>query len=255
MAEVETGEGPIYDHEALLEASTKIIDSFRSRFPNPNHIPFDERNTIVTRIKEDADIDQKAAQQMDLSNEVLREVQIYNNTLANTVRAIKELEKTNERLFRPDDFYAEMFKTDEHMEKIRTRLEKRKGEVVHAEQRKKNKLQKKMQKQLKHKKHLDAAKEKRQNLNAIDNWKQSIKNKEGKTLDHFVGQGESRGKNKEKYNNKGGKGGKKARTFSKVGVPGSDNSKFHNQKMKKLKKKKRPGKEARNKSSGSKRRN
>ena len=168
----------------------------------------------MTRVKADPNIDQHAATQLELSNDVLREVQIYNNTLANTVRAIKELEKTNEKIYRPEDFYAEMFKDDEHMQKIRSRLEKKKQEVVDSEQNRKNKQQKKYQKQVKHRKNIDAAKEKNKNLNAIENWKQSIKRKENLGLDHFVNQkpaGNEHGGRKLSGvgQPRGGKGGKK----------------------------------------------
>ena len=49
---------------------------------------------------------------------------------------------------RPDDYYAEMVKTDEHMKKVKGVLLKEKREIEEAAERKKNRVHKKFAKQV-----------------------------------------------------------------------------------------------------------
>ena len=154
-------------------------------------------------------VDSTQASQLRISEDALKEVIIYQRTMDNTMRAIKELEKEGVKIFRPIDYFAEMFKSDSHMKIITKKLEYKNKEIVNREQNQKNKLQKKYQKNMKHRKQIEEAKEKSKNLRAIEEWKTSIRNKEGKGLDHFISKaGPSRDKFKRKPIGKGSSGGK-----------------------------------------------
>lgn len=92
---------------------------------------------------------------------------------------------------RPMDYMAEMFKSDNMMEKVRSTLVKQQVRIKNFEEQKMKKTGKKMQKQMRHQKNLEKSKEKKDNLKAIDKYKAHIKQKGGqrKDLDDFINEG------------------------------------------------------------------
>lgn len=197
----------INDQVALERHAKKIVSQFKSQFPEKYHIDFLERNTVVAK----SEVGTVAPNlPSHISADVLAEVKNYNTALENTKKALNWCNKNEVRVHRPIDFYAEMFKTDAHMEKVKNKLVAKKDSVIKKERDRINKKQKKFSKQLKHKKNLDAAKEKKNNLAAIDKWKGEIrKKKEGaRDLDSFVSEGAKRGGRKGEYGvSKDSKGG------------------------------------------------
>lgn len=59
---------------------------------------------------------------MDISDEVQREVQFHDIALENANLACKMMQDENVKLRRPEDYFAEMIKTDKVMNKIKQRL-------------------------------------------------------------------------------------------------------------------------------------
>mmetsp|Transcript_3588 Transcript_3588/g.6093 ORF Transcript_3588/g.6093 Transcript_3588/m.6093 type:complete len:133 (-) Transcript_3588:528-926(-) len=80
---------------------------------------------------------------------------------------------------RPDDFFAEMIKSDEHMAKVKSKLLKQQHKIQKFEEKKSKQENKKFHKAIKQftqeKRHL----EKRENINAINVLKEKIKEKGG----------------------------------------------------------------------------
>lgn len=189
----------INDRATLERRAKEIVTVFKSQFPPDYTIDFLERNTVITKLETD-DSAKDATPQTNISPEVLIEVKIYNTALENTKKALGWCTKNDIRVHRPVDFYAEMFKSDAHMDKIKNKLEAKKNSVIKQERERLNKKQKKFQKQLRHNKNIDAAKEKKRNLDAIDKWKSEIKQKKDKAqdLDVFIS---------ESNNQKGQRGG------------------------------------------------
>ena len=177
---------PVNDRITLERRTKQFAAEFKAQFPSTYKIDFLERNTVISKPEDSA----QAQDHVDtnISNEILREVKIYNTALENTKKALTWCMKNEIRVHRPVDFYAEMFKTDAHMDKIKNKLEAKKDSIIKKERERLNKKQKKFQKQLKHTKNIDAAKEKRKNLDAIDKWKTEIRTKKDKAkdLDSFV---------------------------------------------------------------------
>jgi len=102
---------------------------------------------------------------------------------------------------RPEDYYAEMCKTDHHMGKVKSKLVHEKSEIVDAENRRKLRDAKKFGKQVQH------AKEKQFGFGGKK--KHSKRNTDGAGLDEFRGAGGRKGKGGNKDGGKGGrKGGK-----------------------------------------------
>src|ERR1044072_3947052 len=72
------------------------------------------------------DIDQE--QEVDVNDDLTRELAFYTQALEGTRRAFEKLQSMGVPFLRPEDYFAEMVKTDSHMEKVKGRLlaEKRK---------------------------------------------------------------------------------------------------------------------------------
>ena len=161
---------PPPDPQRIVAINKALADRFRSQFPDPLRIPFDERMTVVAHPKEEQLAKDRAAQ-LDISGDVLREVQMYQTALENAKRAVLQLKKDDySRILRPPDFYAQMFKDDQHMGQIKARFEREKKRVEQLEQKKDKAIQKRFSKQNRHKKNVESAAEKRKNLGAIEEW-------------------------------------------------------------------------------------
>ena len=76
-----------------------------------------------------------------------RELAFYNQALAAVKSAQARLTKLDVPFLRPDDYFAEMLKTDQHMGKVKARLIRQQEGVFNTEQRRKQQHNKKFGKQ------------------------------------------------------------------------------------------------------------
>ena len=134
-------------------------------------IAWSERNTLIATDK----VEQLNA--ANINDDTLREVQFYNIAKENVEKGLALCEKEGIALDRPQDFMAEMLKSDQVMGKIRSGLVKHQVRIQDYEEKKQNKSQRKMIKQKKSQKQTDAHKEKKRNVEAIDKWKKELKRK------------------------------------------------------------------------------
>ena len=157
--------------DELAEINKKLITKFRSRFSKggEKEPPLQEHQSAVGGGKV------VLSTEVDVKMEVQREAHFLNSALTNSRNVLEKLEELDVRVERPQDFYAEMFKSDVHMEKVATRLQREKKRIENFETKKKQKQNLKFHKKLKHKRRLEAAKEKREGLKAIEKWKQKIR--------------------------------------------------------------------------------
>jgi rRNA-processing protein EBP2 len=88
------------------------------------------------------------------------------------------MREENIPLIRPDDFFAEMLKSDKQMLKIKENLLNKKKEVERRELKQQKKEQKKYGKQIQQQKLKEKIQKKKQNLEAIKYWKTTQKGKE-----------------------------------------------------------------------------
>lgn len=160
-----------------------------------------------------------------INDDIQREVEFYNIANENALGALKMINDENIRLDRPTNFYAEMFKTDEVMTKIRSTLVKQQVRMKNFEEVKLRKQMKRIQKQRKFEQQQDKVDEKKKNTLAINKWKADLSKRKEKDLDHYV---------KEEH---------KVKAKGKRLAPPED--KFKNMKGRKMKKGKRLGKVAR----------
>ncbi|SPN98889.1 related to rRNA processing protein EBP2 [Cephalotrichum gorgonifer] len=139
---------------ALLAALNRI------RIPTDTSAPFATHLSLVS--------DTVTADEIpDVSDDLNRELRFYTQSRNAALKARKLLRKENVPFSRPNDYFAEMVKSDEHVEKIKQKLiEEATAKKASAEARKLRDL-KKYGKQVQHAKLQERAKEKKASLEQI----------------------------------------------------------------------------------------
>lgn len=84
----------------------------------------------------------------DAEDDLQRELAFYNQALSAVKSAQTRLTKLGVPYLRPDDYFAEMLKSDAHMSKVKARLIRQQEGIFHAEQRRKQQHNKKFGKQV-----------------------------------------------------------------------------------------------------------
>ena len=173
-------------NQKLTDHSMRLMSNFKVRFPENHKFTSSDRLTIIADKSSEFTLEDKKLKEQGIPQATALELLIHKRALDNTKQMLKELSSEKIPLKRPNDFFAEMFKPDKHMKLIGKKLEGKRHKIIKQEQKYKNRLQKKFQKGMRHQQLVTAAKEKQQTLKAIEEWKGSIRRKEGKNLDDFV---------------------------------------------------------------------
>lgn len=100
-----------------------------------------------------------ATQVPDVNDDIGLEVELYKQALQGAKEAYKTFQKANKEFFRPDDYFAEMIKSDAHMEKIRLKLISEMENIKASEDSKKKRDLKKFGKAIQVEKKLEREKE------------------------------------------------------------------------------------------------
>jgi len=156
---------------------------------------------------------------LDIHDDLKREVAFYNTALEAVNLARPKLKEGGIPFTRPDDFFAEMVKTDEHMAGVKDRLIFENKKIEAVAQRKSNKEQKLRAKESHANRLAEKAKRKRDHFQAVEDWANSAAKNRGGALrddvdDHFLnnrynGTGPSKKRqNADKKFGFGGKGGR-----------------------------------------------
>lgn len=188
---------------------------------------------------------------LDVHDDLKREVAFYNIAL-DAVRDARDLCKASQTPFqRPEDFFAEMVKTDDHMAKVKDRLIFETKKMEAFEQRKSNKEQRLRTKEVRSNKALEKSKAKRDHIKAVDDWAKSaaasripgaVRDDDAMHLNQLNG---GRNKKREAADRKFGHGGKKGRFKQNDRKSLNDTSGFKPGEWKESAKAKRKGKRAR----------
>ena len=118
----------------------------------------------------------------DIHNDLARELAFYQQALFAANEAKKRIHQAKISFSRPDDFFAEMVKSDEHMEKIKERLVEEAQSIKKSEEAKKMRDMKKFGKQIQAQKIQERAKMKSETLRKIGELKRKRKNNPGDGL-------------------------------------------------------------------------
>ena len=146
------------NNSAAINSSLKRISFITSQ------TPFSEHNSLVS--KEPIEVE-------DPNDDLNRELAFYKVCQSAAIEARGLLKKEGVSFTRPGDYFAEMVKNDEHMDKIKKKLyDEAAGKKAAAEARRQRDL-KKFGKQVQVAKLQERAKEKRETLEKINSLKKS----------------------------------------------------------------------------------
>ncbi|TBU45509.1 eukaryotic rRNA processing protein EBP2-domain-containing protein [Dichomitus squalens] len=123
---------------------------------------------------------------VDVEDDLNRELAFYKQALHSAQTARSFAQKANFPFTRPADYFAEMVKSDSHMERIRQRLLDESAGMKRAEEKRKEREGKKFGKQVQ----LEKIKERQQNKKQIEERLKGLKRKRKGALDGDAGDGE-----------------------------------------------------------------
>eukprot|EP00536_Pseudo-nitzschia_multiseries_P002569 jgi/Psemu1/183857/e_gw1.34.165.1 len=156
---------------------------------------------------------------LDIHDDLKREVAFYNVALEAVNLARPKCMEAGVPFTRPDDFFAEMVKTDDHMANVKDRLIFENKKIEAVAQRKSNKEQKLRAKESQANRLAEKSKRKREHFQEVEEWANSAAKSRGGALrddvdEHFLknrwsGSGPS--KKRQNADKKYGFGGKRGR--------------------------------------------
>lgn len=116
-------------------------------------------------------LDMQQEQEVDVNDDLARELAFYTQALEGTREAFLKFQTVNLPFLRPSDYYAEMVKTDSHMEKIKGRLLVEKRRMEEAEERRKARDNKKKAKEVQALKQKERVKQKKDEIESVKKWR------------------------------------------------------------------------------------
>lgn len=119
------------------------------------------------------DIDQE--QEVNVNDDLNRELAFYTQALEGARQAFTEFQSVGRPFLRPSDYYAEMVKSDTHMEKVKGRLLAEKRKMEEADERRKARENKKLAKEIQVQKQRERAKQKKDEIESVKNWRKQRK--------------------------------------------------------------------------------
>jgi rRNA-processing protein EBP2 len=111
----------------------------------------------------------------DVEDDLARETIIYNQTLANVEKALALCKATGLKFQRPDDYYADMLKTDDHMLKLKDHLLAEKKRKDDRTKLVKERQMKKFAKKVQVETHLRRQKLKAEDMAVVKEWRKNQK--------------------------------------------------------------------------------
>lgn len=156
----------INEEEALINHQKKIQEDFH-KLMKSKEVSWLETMDLIS----DSPVDKN----LNVDDDIRRELIFYNLTLQNAVRGIIKLKEHGEKLNRPGDFFAEMIKGDNQMEKIKKQIVSEQQRIKKFEE-KKNKIQNvKFAKAMKDSQNKSKAEFKRKTKEGVEAWKQRMR--------------------------------------------------------------------------------
>ena len=143
---------------------------------------------------------------LDINDDLARETAFYERALASAEVAVGKLKALGVAVRRPDDFYAEMVKSDEHMKRVRAELIFEQTSMETKDERRKAREQKRYGKQVQAEKLKERTLQKKESISKLDKFRKQRKRDgfedNGKAPDGF----EEEGPEKKKRQTGGGGG-------------------------------------------------
>ena len=111
----------------------------------------------------------------DINDDLQRETSFYERALASAEAAVSKLKALGIPTRRPDDFYAEMVKSDEHMKRVRAELIFEQTKQETTDERRKAREQKRYGKQVQAEKLKERTLQKKDSIKNLDKWRKQRK--------------------------------------------------------------------------------
>ncbi|XP_052199399.1 probable rRNA-processing protein EBP2 homolog [Diospyros lotus] len=116
-------------------------------------------------------LDISREQEVDVNDDLARELAFYTQALEGTRHALVKFQSVRLPFLRPSDYYAEMVKSDSHMERVKSRLLADKRNIEEAEERRKAREAKKISKEIQAQKLKERAKQKKEEIESVKKWR------------------------------------------------------------------------------------
>jgi len=154
----------VYDAEAIEQ---KIEDI---KLTIKGHDPRDEIPWIETLLLNVGKVDLN-----DAEDDLVREKLFYEMALKAANMGLDRLNEEGIPYTRPEDYFAEMIKTDDHMSKVKSTLLREKRHIEEAQLRTKTRMHRKFSKKAQREVQQQRQKEKKEELDAIKKWRKGRK--------------------------------------------------------------------------------
>ncbi|KAK8521348.1 hypothetical protein V6N12_005257 [Hibiscus sabdariffa] len=115
------------------------------------------------------DVDQE--KEVDVNDDLARELAFFTQALEGTRAAFDKFQSMGLPFLRPPDYYAEMVKTDAHMQKVKGKLLAQKRQIEESEERRKARDAKRIAKEVQAEKLKERAKQKKQEIEEVKKWR------------------------------------------------------------------------------------
>ncbi|KAF9978126.1 rRNA-processing protein and EBNA1-binding protein ebp2 [Actinomortierella ambigua] len=152
----------IVPQQRVTVNNEQALRRLREQIELPKDLPFSETQSVMSS---------KAIEVVDPDDDLKREVAFYEQALEAAVKGRELLKKEGIPFERPDDYFAEMVKSDEHMAKIRQRLLDENASIQASERAKAQRELKKFGKKVQIEKRLEREKAKADALDKIETLK------------------------------------------------------------------------------------
>lgn len=129
-------------------------------------LPWIETQVITT---------EKDLSAVDVNHDLKREMAFYNQARDAVAKGLEQLRELNVPIERPSDYFAEMVKSDQHMEYIRKRLAKQKDRLDRIDIKKKESEARKFGKGKQKLKEQEKQREKKKEMEEIKSWSKKRK--------------------------------------------------------------------------------
>lgn len=157
----------------LSEPSKTAVNNKAGLLDKLGDICWPESVDWIHKLSLDIEQDHEVSVNDDLS----RELAFYTQALEGARKAFTKFQSKEVDLpfLRPSDYYAEMVKSDMHMEKVKSRLLAEKRKMEEAEERRKARDNKKLAKEIQVQKQKERAKQKKDDIESVKNWRKQRK--------------------------------------------------------------------------------
>lgn len=185
---VEDDEMNMIDEEGLSDSEAESLSDSDSeneiteKLAEPTKTAIYNRDGLLDKLQdiswpEDVDWTHKLTveidqgQAVDVNDDLAREMAFYTQALEGTRQAFEKLQEMGLPFLRPSDYYAEMVKSDTHMEKVKSRLLHEKKQIEESEERRKSRDNKKLAKEVQSQKMKERAKQKKDDIESVKKWR------------------------------------------------------------------------------------